>query len=137
MTSGITDGCDLSLNGLSVLVVEDETIVSLLVEGMLMDLGCNDIWYASSVDEALGVLAESEPDAAVLDVNLRGEQAYPIARRLAELEVPIVFATGYGAKGIHEDWGSRPVLQKPFQADMLAAALASVLGATSPAKVSR
>ena len=137
MTPGKTERSAGALNGLSMLVVEDETIVSLLVEGMLMDLGCDDVWYASSVDEALGILAEHTPDAAVLDVNLGGEPAYPIARRLAEAQVPFVFATGYGASGVHEDWAGRPVLQKPFQTDMLAAALASVLGARSPAGVSR
>lgn len=125
------------LNGLSVLVVEDEAIVSLLVEGMLIDLGCEDVWYASSVGEALESVAERAPDLAVLDVNLGGEHAYPIARRLAEAGVPFVFATGYGAAGILEDWAGRPVLQKPFQCDMLAAALASALAARSPEKVSR
>jgi CheY-like chemotaxis protein len=137
MTPGETESSGLALNGLSVLVVEDEPIVSLLVEGMLMDLGCDDVWYAGSVDEALGVLVERTPDAAVLDVNLGDEPAYPIARRLADAQVPFVFATGYGASGIHEDWAGRPVLQKPFQTDMLAAALASVLGARRPAGVSR
>ena len=125
-----------ALHGLSVLVVEDETIVSLLIEDMLTDLGCGDVWYASGVWEGLALLEARTPDAAVLDVNLAGEPVYPIARRLADAGVPFVFATGYGASGIHEDWSGRPVLQKPFQSDSLAAALASALGARSPADVS-
>jgi CheY-like chemotaxis protein len=136
MTTG-TASPGSALHGLSVLVVEDETLVSLLVESMLADLGCDDVWYASSVKEGLAVLDERTPDAAVLDVNLSGEPAYPIARRLADAGVPFVFASGYGASGIHEDWSGRPVLQKPFQCDMLAAGLASALQAKGSADIKR
>ena len=137
MTHTDTPPSGAGLHGLSVLVVEDETIVSLLVESMLMDLGCKDVWYASSVDEALDILAERTPDAAVLDVNLAGETAYPIAGQLAAAEVPFVFATGYGASGILVDWAGRPVIQKPFQSDTLASALQAALGAGSLTGVNR
>lgn len=137
MTHRGTAGSGTALHGLSVLVVEDEPIVSLLVESMLMDLGCKDVRYASSVEEALDMLAQGSPDAAVLDVNLAGETGYPIARQLAAAEVPFVFATGYGAGGIHPDWAGRPVVQKPFRRDMLASALASALEAEGAAGISR
>lgn len=127
MTQGGTDACGVALTGLSILVVEDEAIVSMLVESMLEDLGCDDVWYASNVTEALDLLGQRTPDAAILDVNLAGEQAYPIARKLAAAQVPFVFATGYGASGLRGEWTDRPVIQKPFQRDALAAALASVL----------
>ena len=128
---------EAALTGLSVLLVEDEAIVSLLLESMLMDLGCGEIWYAGGVEEALEILAERTPDVAVLDVNLAGEPAYPIARQLAAAAVPFIFATGYGAGGIQEDWAGRPVIQKPFQCETLALALASALRARSPADVNR
>ena len=137
MTDTGTPTSGAALHGLSVLVVEDETIVSLLVESMLTDLGCKDVWYASSVEEALVILAERTPDAAVLDVNLDGETAYPIARHLDAAEVPFVFATGYGASGISDEWAGRPVIQKPFQSDTLASALRSALGAKSLTGVNR
>ncbi len=136
MTPCATAGIE-ALSGLSVLVVEDEAVVSMLVESMLEDLGCGEVWYASGVDDALQILSERTPDAAVLDVNLAGEPAYPIARRLATAAVPFIFATGYGAGGIHEDWSGRPVIQKPFQCDMLASALASALRDRSQSTVSR
>ena len=128
MTQGETAGCKVTLSGLSVLVVEDEAIVSILVESMLQDLGCGDIWYASGVEEALGILAERTPDVAVLDVNLAGEPAYPVARQLTSAAVRFVCASGYGADGIHKDWAGHPVIQKPFHCDMLARALATALG---------
>jgi CheY-like chemotaxis protein len=125
-----------ALQGLSVLVVEDETIVSLLLEGMLADLGCDDVWYASGVEEGLALLDARTPDAAVLDVNLGGDPVYPVARRLADAGVPFVFATGYGASGIHEDWAGRPVVQKPFLSEALGTALGTALGARHAADIS-
>ena len=71
-----------TLNGLRVLVVEDESIVSFLLEDMLSELGCQVIGHASNVRQALSLLAQQKPDAAVLDVNLRGEMAFPVAETL-------------------------------------------------------
>ena len=127
MTAAEIAARTVTLKGLSVLVVEDEPIVSMMVENMLTELGCAEVWYASGVSEALDILAERTPDAAVLDVNLAGEQAYPVASRLAAKAIPFIFATGYGASGIHRDWKHRPVIQKPFQCEMLASALALAL----------
>jgi CheY-like chemotaxis protein len=113
----------VSLKGLSVLVVEDETMVSFLIEDMLTELGCSTVLQAGRVSEALALLDKRRPDAAVLDVNLAGEPAYPVAARLAELRVPFMFTTGYGPSGISSEWASRPVVQKPFSLDAFAAAL--------------
>ncbi len=113
------------LQGQKILVVDDETIVSFLVEDMLSELGCSDVWCASSVNEALAILDERRPDAAVIDFNLRNESAEAIAERLSAARVPFAFATGYGRSGIPESWAARPVLQKPFRLE----ALADVLGA--------
>lgn len=137
MTHTETPTPGAALHGLTVLVVEDEVIVSLLVESMLMDFGCKDVCYASRVEEALAILAERTPDAAVLDVNLDGETVYPIARKLDAAEVPFVFATGYGAGGITDEWAGRPVIQKPFQSDTLASALTAALAATRLTGVNR
>jgi CheY-like chemotaxis protein len=117
----------LSLEGLNMLIVEDEAAVSFLVEDMLQDLGCTAVWHASSVKEALEILRTRRPDAAVLDVNLRDELAYPVAEKLDAMEIPFIFATGYGRKGMPSDWLVKPVVQKPFDADTLRRALNIVL----------
>lgn len=117
----------VSLEGLNILIVEDEAAVSFLVEDMLQDLGCTAVWHASSVREALDIVAKHRPDAAVLDVNLRDELAYPVAERLDAMEVPFIFATGYGRRGIPSDWLIKPVVQKPFDAEALREALNLVL----------
>jgi CheY-like chemotaxis protein len=118
-----------SFGDLTVMVVEDETIVAFLVEDMLTELGCREILIASGVAEALALLGERRPGAAVLDVNLAGEPAFPVAERLDAMQVPFLFATGYGRAGIPAHWAPRPVIQKPFTADTLAAALNQVLKA--------
>ena len=116
-----------SLAGLNILIVEDEAAVSFLVEDMLQDLGCTAVWHASNVREALDILVRHRPDAAVLDVNLRNELAYPVAEKLDTLNIPFIFATGYGRKGIPSNWLIKPVVQKPFDAETLRTALNVVL----------
>src|SRR3954465_926104 len=68
-----------SLTGLRVLVVEDEMMVSMLIEDMLLDLGCTVVGPASRLDEALVLAKDSELDCAVLDVNLGGQPIFPVA----------------------------------------------------------
>jgi CheY-like chemotaxis protein len=115
------------LHGLRVLLVEDETIIAFMIEDMLTELGCGEVRHAAGIAEALALIAAQPPDAAVLDANLGGEPIHPVAERLAALGVPFVFATGYGRQGVPPQWAGRPVLQKPFPAEALAAAMAEVL----------
>lgn len=104
-----------ALQGLRVLVVEDEALVAMLVEDMLADLGCEVIGPAGSVRAALEILGRETPQAAILDVNLGGEPVYPVADALMKAGVPFVLATGYGEAGVAEAYRGAPVLQKPFE----------------------
>ena len=113
------------LAGLKILVVEDEAIISFLIEDMLLSLGCASVMHAGSVKQAMIALAEETPDAAVLDVNLAGEPGYAIAEKLEEAGVPFVFATGYGEGGLPAHWREKPVIQKPFTLEGLEATLRS------------
>jgi CheY-like chemotaxis protein len=113
------------LGGLKVLVVEDEAIVSFLIEDMLLMLGCDSVWHAGAVMQAMALLNERRPDAAVLDVNLSGESACTIAESLEAQGIPFVFATGYGVAGLPKRWAQKPVVQKPFTLESLEAALRS------------
>ena len=119
---------DPRLQGLRVIVVEDETLVAILLEDMLTDLGCEVLWTAHRVSKALDLVARSRPDAAVLDVNIGGDEVYPVAVALAERAIPFVFATGYGIRGLTEPWRNRPIVQKPFQAEHLSHSLLAALG---------
>jgi CheY-like chemotaxis protein len=119
------------LAGSKILVVEDEAIISFLIEDMLCDLGCAAVWHAGSVGEALALLRVERPDAVLLDVNLGGECAFPVAAQLQATAIPFVFATGYGQKGVPEAWAARPVIQKPFDIDELVITLGAVLTDTA------
>jgi two-component SAPR family response regulator len=116
------------LRGLRVIVVEDETLLAMLLEDMLAELGCEVLWTAHRVGKALDLVARSEPEAAVLDVNIAGDEVYPVAQALAERSIPFIFATGYGARGLDEAWRSRPIVQKPFQMEHLSHGLLRALG---------
>lgn len=108
------------LEGLKVLVVEDEMMVSMLIEDMLADLGCTVVGPASRLDEAIALANSADLDCAVLDVNLGGQPIFPLADLLREKGKPLAFATGYGDAGLREADRGTPVLQKPFREGDLA-----------------
>jgi CheY-like chemotaxis protein len=107
-------GTSGDLNGLRVLVVEDEAAISLLLEDMLLDFGCEVVGPAARLAAALEAVERETLDLAILDVNVAGEPIYPVAEALLRRQVPFVFSTGYGSAGIKDTYRDRPVLQKPF-----------------------
>lgn len=124
---------------MQILVVEDEALVSMLLEDMLEDLGHVVVGPAGSLNEALALAGEdARPiDVALLDVNLRGAPSYPVAELLKARGVPIVFTTGHGDAGWDGAPGA-PVLTKPYDIGQLDAALKRALAtdATSPGRFS-
>ncbi|MBS0332134.1 MAG: response regulator [Proteobacteria bacterium] len=111
------------LKGLRVLVVEDEMMVSMLIEDMLGDLGCTVVGPASRLEEAVELVGSAKIDCAVLDVNLGGQPIFPVADLLREKGAPFAFATGYGDAGLRDVDRGTPVLQKPFREGDLARVL--------------
>lgn len=111
------------LEGLRVLVVEDEMMVSMLIEDMLADMGCKVVGPASRLEEAVELAGASEIDCAVLDVNLGGQPIFPLADILRAKGAPFAFATGYGDAGLRDVDKGTPVLQKPFRESDLARVL--------------
>jgi CheY-like chemotaxis protein len=99
-------------SGRRILVVEDEFLIRMLLEDMLDELGYSIAGVAGRVGEATEI-------AKAGDVNLDGEDVYPVADILAGRGVPFLFVTGYGGRGLPEPYRDRPTLQKPFQIDDL------------------
>jgi len=116
-----------------VLIVEDEIIVALFLEDILAEHGYVVAGVASRLEEGLARAETPDFAVAVLDVHLNGRDVFPLADRLAALDLPFVFATGYGARGIPERHAGRPVLQKPFLPDELVKTLAGLVSLLSPA----
>ncbi len=103
------------LHGQRVLVVEDESLVAMLLEDMLLDLGA-EVEVAMRLNEALQFAREGEFDVAVLDVNLGdGQRSDAVADTLQARGIPFLFATGYGDRGLAERHRGTPTIQKPYQ----------------------
>jgi len=111
-----------------ILVVEDEYLIRMLMEDMLADLGYEVAAAVGTIKEASELAANGAFDAAVLDVNLDGQEIYPVAEILAKRGKPFVFITGYGEGGLSDPYRNRPTLQKPFQTEQIKAVLDKLLG---------
>ena len=123
-----------SLAGTRVLVVEDETLVAMLLEEGLAELGCAIVGPIGRVDAAKRAIASEQFDCAVLDVNLRGQAVYPVAELLAECAVPFCFVTGYQSPEVEARFAGRPVLHKPFSPRELATAVTKMVQSGSATK---
>lgn len=113
--------------GLRVLLVEDENLVAMLLEDMLGELGYTVVGPVARLKKALEMAQHEAIDLAILDVNINGEQAYPVAEALAARGIPFVFSTGYGERGLPLRYHGHPTLQKPFQQHDLEKLFAVVL----------
>lgn len=117
------------LSGRRVLVVEDESLVAMLLATILEDMGCVPVGPAATVADGLTMVADPAPlDAALLDVNVAGHQVFPIAEALNARGVPFVFSTGYGENGLPDAWRGHPTVQKPFTEAAIRNALMRAMG---------
>jgi CheY-like chemotaxis protein len=118
-----------SFKKLSVLVVEDETVIRVLLCDMLEELGHAIAGQAAHVDQALALVRSPLAfDLAILDVNLDGKSSEPIAAAIECRGLPFIFTTGYGKSGIPERFRGRPFLEKPFAIADLSDMLQAVAG---------
>lgn len=118
---------DEFLAGRSVLVVEDEIMLLMNIEGALADFGCKSVTAAATIDQGLALIRAHDFDVAMLDVNLDGASSSPIADALAAKGVPFIFSTGYRNPHLSGSHGDRPVLTKPYSDEQLAEVLARLL----------
>jgi DNA-binding NtrC family response regulator len=115
------------LHGHTVMVVEDELLVAMLIEETLLDEGCHVVGPFNTVAAALVAARDSEMQIAVLDVNLQGERVYPVAEALEARGIPFLLLSGYGADAIpagHPGWVA---CAKPFMPGDLVRALSNQL----------
>ncbi|WP_434559759.1 response regulator [Pseudomonas sp. R1-6] len=116
-----------ALNGIRVLVVEDEGAVAMLIEDMLEDFGCVVVASVAQLGKACDVARSIEVDLAMLDVNLAGQLVFPVAEILRDREIPFLFSSGYGRAALQGEFALRPVLQKPFSQEELKERIAVAL----------
>ena len=102
------------MKNLSILVVEDEMMVLLMIEDMLEDFGCENCASAATCDQAIKHLGERNFDAAILDINLNGERSDKVAGALVEKGVPFMFCSGNTVDDLPPQFRSYPFIRKPF-----------------------
>ncbi|PBP87358.1 hypothetical protein CCL16_12550 [Pseudomonas syringae] len=110
-----------------VLLVEDETMLAMLMEMMLEDLGFATAYHASTLNDGIEYARNGEYDLAILDINIIGGDSFPIAAAIADRGIPFMFCSGYGRLGIPDAWLNRRCVAKPFSAEQLSEALSELL----------
>jgi two-component SAPR family response regulator len=124
----VRNGADLA--GRRVLIVEDESLLGMELEALLKEDGCEVLGPASTVEWALDLIYEGEPDLALLDVNLKGVRAIPVAAALRERGVPFVLITGYSrAQTSEPELRTAPRVDKPVDGRDLKRAVTEALEA--------
>jgi CheY-like chemotaxis protein len=111
-----------------VLVVEDETLVAMMLEEMLQELNCRVLGPAGDLAEAMGLAEKGEFDLALLDVSLRRTPSFPVAEILQKRGIPFAFMTGYGVQDFPLAYRQLPRLSKPFDLADLQRALKVLRG---------
>ena len=102
----------------SILIIEDEPLIAMMLEDFLDSLGHSVTGSADSVAAALDQVAGGSFDLAILDVHLRGgEASWAVADALADRGLPFVLSTGGQVEPTPERHGRVPVLAKPFTLD--------------------
>ena len=121
------------LSGRRILLAEDEYSLANELADSFREAGCELVGPTASLKDALQLASSETVDAAVLDINLRGEMVYPAADKLLERNIPVIFATGYDRSEVPERFRNLPRLEKPFDPSKL---IKFVVGSFETPKVS-
>ena len=117
-----------------ILVVEDDLLVATLLAEILESVGWQVVGPVAHLATALDAAASEDFDAAVLDVNLRGQAVYPVAEVLDARRVPFAFVTSCSREALPPLFCRRPHLGKPFAARELIGEVARLLAPEAEAQ---
>lgn len=118
---------DTSLHGRSILVIEDDLILAETLTELLEDAGASVLGPIGKRDEALAFIDGNDNrfDTVLLDMNLHGQPAYPIADHLIKRGIPFVFTTGNATDLADATYAAYPRCEKPYRQKALLTMLAS------------
>jgi DNA-binding response OmpR family regulator len=115
---------DKPLEGVTVLLVEDNLLIALEAEEMLTDLGARLVVSASTLKAAEDAISAHEFGFAMLDINVGRGTSFDLARRLRSAGMPLIFASGYGDQAaLDSDHSGSIIIQKPYERDHLRRAI--------------
>lgn len=115
------------MSGRSILVVEDEPLIAMMLEDFLETLGHRIHASCDRVEQAVEAAEQGGFDLAIIDVNLNGDTAWPVARKLREKQIPFVIATGGHVDPPPVEFENVPVIEKPYTVDRVAPAIEAAL----------
>jgi DNA-binding response OmpR family regulator len=96
-----------------ILVVEDEPLVAMLLKDSLTDAGCA-VSASARLRDAIEIAAVEDIDCAYLDIDLDGEEVYPVAEILSGRSIPYVLATAHNSGNVAPEYRHSSILFKPF-----------------------
>jgi DNA-binding response OmpR family regulator len=111
-----------------VLILEDEAMVSLMMEDLLRGMGAQAVDVFAAAADAMRALSSGWYDCAVLDVLLRDGTSSAVADELPRRGIPFMFSSAVGAEFLEPRHRSRPLLAKPFDDSALRARVLQLLG---------
>ncbi len=114
----------------NVLIVEDEPLISMMLEDVLLALGHTVVGICDTVADALVRVEEGGFDLAILDVNLKGAHVWPVADRIRELGIRLVIATGGHVEAPPAAHANAPQLSKPYALDAVPRVIEEAMAAT-------
>ena len=104
-----------ALQGARILIVEDEYFIADDLARALREAGATTVGPVGTVKQADDLLSSKERiDAAILDLNLRGEMAYALAERLAAADLPLLIVSGYSGDAMPDSLRGVAQLEKPI-----------------------
>ena len=110
-----------------ILIVEDEPLIAMMLEDFLLSLGHEVRATCESVGEALRAVENEDFDVAILDVNLKGENVWPVATQLRHRDIPFILARGGHVDPPPAEFASVPMIDTPYTIDRVTPALEAAL----------
>jgi DNA-binding response OmpR family regulator len=118
---------DQPLKDRSILIVEDDVVLSTDLANLLTSGGCKVVLPTTSIASASSTIVHYLVDAAILDVNVQNEWVFPVAHALQAAQIPFLFLTAYSPESIPAELRNRPFIQKPHLPRDLVDRLAGLL----------
>ena len=119
---------DNPLQGLRILVVEDNALLAMTVDSILRSAGADVAGPVGTLSEAERLASGETLSGAILDVKLHTEEVWPVARILVDRGVPFVFCSGhFDPDSLPDEWSDYPILTKPTRARQIVEGVARVV----------
>ena len=116
------------MQGRSILIVEDEPLIAMMLEDFIISIGHSVCASCDSVETGLAAVEQGGFELAILDVNLKGQSVWPIARALKERSVPFLLASGGFVESPPAEFANAPLLEKPYTIDRVTPMIEEALG---------